>query len=67
MNTWTLHIEKTVKPERDGDTNSKWNSWTVQENETREIFKDISIKTDHPIPGRLTDLVLIDKKNVLVN
>ena len=34
------------------------------ENETHKILWDFQIQTNHPIPTRITDLVLIIIKNV---
>ena len=35
---------------------------SVLENEMHKILWDFAIKTDHPIPARRPDLVLINKK-----
>ena len=35
---------------------------SVLENETHKILWDFEITTDHPIPARTPDLVLINKK-----
>ena len=37
------------------------------ENKTRKIHWDIEIQTDHQIPARRPDLVIINKKNKQTN
>ena len=39
---------------------------SVRENETHKILWDFEIQTDHPIPSRRQDLVLINKKKGFV-
>ena len=40
---------------------------SVLKNETHKILRDFEIQTDHLIPARRPDLVLINKKRELLN
>ena len=48
------------------DHTTKWYTYkpeSVLLNETHKILRDFVIQTDHPIPARRPDLILINKKN----
>ena len=48
------------------DHTNKWymhNPVPVQENDSHKLLWDFNIKTDHLIPVRRPDLIIIDKKN----